>query len=156
MSCGGMCTHMFSTCTCQHATYDCTRDGPWYVLWGHVYTHVQHLHMSTRYIWLHTRWTTSHSCDNWSTDAGGIVTVPHYCKEFMQPTKEPNSFFGTFAKLRKKTTNSFMSVRPSVCMEQLNSNQMDFHELLYLSTFRKTVGKIQVSLKSDKNNGYFT
>jgi hypothetical protein len=25
-----------------------------------------------------------------------------------------------------------------------------------LGTFRKTVGKIQVSLKSDKNNGYFT
>jgi hypothetical protein len=26
----------------------------------------------------------------------------------------------------------------------------------YLSTFRKSVDKIQVSLKSDKNNGYFT
>jgi hypothetical protein len=65
------------------------------------------------------------------------------------------TLFGAFAKLRK-TTNSFMSVRPSVRMEQLNSHQMDFHELLYLGTFRKTVGKIQVSLKSDKNNGYFT
>jgi hypothetical protein len=32
----------------------------------------------------------------------------------------------------------------------------DFHEILYLSIFRKSVEKIQVSLKSDKNNGYFT
>ena len=33
---------------------------------------------------------------------------------------------------------------------------MDFLEILYLSIFRKAVLKIQVSLKSDKNNGYFT
>jgi hypothetical protein len=31
----------------------------------------------------------------------------------------------------------------------------DFHEIWYLSIFRKTV-KIQVSLQWDKNNGYFT
>ena len=32
----------------------------------------------------------------------------------------------------------------------------DFHEIWYLRIFRKSVAKIQVSLKSDKNNGYFT
>ena len=32
---------------------------------------------------------------------------------------------------------------------------MDFGEILYLSIFRKFVRKIQFSLKSDKNNGYF-
>jgi hypothetical protein len=30
------------------------------------------------------------------------------------------------------------------------------HEILYLTIFRKSVKEIQVSLKSDKNNGYFT
>ena len=37
-------------------------------------------------------------------------------------------------------------------MEQLGSHRTDFHEILYLSIFRKSVQKIQVSLKSDKNN----
>jgi len=41
-------------------------------------------------------------------------------------------------------------------MEQLASQWTDFHEILYLSIFRKFVEKIQVSLKSDKNNEYFT
>ena len=33
---------------------------------------------------------------------------------------------------------------------------MDFHEIWYMNVFRKSVQKIQVSFKSDKNNGYFT
>ena len=41
------------------------------------------------------------------------------------------------------------------CMEQLCSQRKDFHGILYLNIFRKYVEKIQVSLKSDKNNGYF-
>ena len=45
-----------------------------------------------------------------------------------------------------------MSVRPSVRMEQLGSYWTDFHEIWYLSIFRKTAEKIKVSLKSDKNN----
>jgi len=32
----------------------------------------------------------------------------------------------------------------------------DFHEILYLSAFKKYVMKIQIWLKRDKNNGYFT
>ena len=38
-------------------------------------------------------------------------------------------------------------------MEQLGSHRTDFHEILYLSIFRKkkTVEKIEVSLKSGKN-----
>jgi hypothetical protein len=51
-----------------------------------------------------------------------------------------------------------MSVRLSVCvsvhMEQLGSHWMDFHEILHLMIFQKSVEKIQVSLKSDKNSGY--
>ena len=44
----------------------------------------------------------------------------------------------------------------SVLMEQPGSSWMDFHEIWYLSIFRKSVKKIQFSLKSDKNNEYFT
>ena len=40
-------------------------------------------------------------------------------------------------------------------MEQHGSHWTDFHEILYLS-FRKSVQKLQVTLKSNKNNGYFT
>jgi len=48
------------------------------------------------------------------------------------------------------------SVRPSVCMEQLGTHWTDFHEIGYLSNFRKSVVKIQLFLKSDKNNGYLS
>jgi len=33
---------------------------------------------------------------------------------------------------------------------------MDFQEMWYLRIFRKSVEKIQASLKLDKNEGYFT
>jgi hypothetical protein len=65
------------------------------------------------------------------------------------------SFLGAFLRLRKATI-SF--VRPSVLMEQLVSNWTDFHEIWYLKIFRKkkNAEKIQVSLKSVKNDGHFT
>jgi len=47
-------------------------------------------------------------------------------------------------------------VRPSVRMEQLGSNWTDFHEISCWRIIRKSVHKIQLSLKSDKNNRYFT
>jgi len=65
-------------------------------------------------------------------------------------------FLGAFEKLLKATISFVMSVCPSVRMEQLRSHWTDFHEIRYLSIFRKSVEKIQVSLKSDKNNLYFT
>ena len=40
-------------------------------------------------------------------------------------------------------------------MEQLGFHWTDFHEIWYLTIFRKSVEKIQVQLKSDKNNGNF-
>jgi hypothetical protein len=46
-----------------------------------------------------------------------------------------------------------MSVCLSVCIEQLGSHWTDFNEILYLGIFQKSIEKIQVSLKSDKNNG---
>jgi hypothetical protein len=49
-----------------------------------------------------------------------------------------------------------LSVRLSLCMEQLSSHWMVFHEIWYLSIFKKFVENVQVSLISDKNDGYFT
>ena len=63
---------------------------------------------------------------------------------------------GTFVKLLNVTISFIMSVHPSVGVKQLGSHWMDFHENWYLSIFWKTVKKIQVSLKSDKNYQYFT
>jgi hypothetical protein len=56
----------------------------------------------------------------------------------------------------EKWLNFGMSVRPSARAEQLGSHWTDFHEILHLSVLRKTVQKMQGTLKSDKNNGYFT
>ena len=66
------------------------------------------------------------------------------------------SFLGGFGKLRKAIISFVMSVRLSGRTEQLGSQWKDFHEIWYLRVFRKSVAQIQVLLKSDKNNGYFT
>jgi hypothetical protein len=42
---------------------------------------------------------------------------------------------------------------PTVRMEQLGSHWADFHKIWYLNIFRKSVEKIQISLKSDKIDG---
>jgi hypothetical protein len=60
---------------------------------------------------------------------------------------------GVFANCEKRLlASSCLSGR----MEQLGPHLTDFHEIWYSSVFRKPVEKIHVSLKSDKNNGYFT
>ena len=61
-----------------------------------------------------------------------------------------------FAKLRIVTITFVMSARlficPSVRTKQLGSQWTDFHEIGYLSIFRKFVEKIQDLLKFDKDN----
>jgi len=49
-----------------------------------------------------------------------------------------------------------MSVRLFVRMEQLGSHWTDFHDTWYLIIFQQYLVKLQVSSKSDKNDGYFT
>ena len=61
-------------------------------------------------------------------------------------------FLGPFAKLRKATLSFVMSVRS----EQFVSHWRIFMKSDIWIFFRKSVEKIQVSLKSDKNKGYFT
>jgi len=59
--------------------------------------------------------------------------------------------------LRKATIRFVMSARPSVCPHGTTRRSLTvFHEISYLSIFRKYVQKVQVSIKSDMHNGYFT
>ena len=51
---------------------------------------------------------------------------------------------------KRVLSSSCLSVRLSVWMEQLGSHCSDLKEILYLSVFRKSVEKIQVSLKCYK------
>ena len=74
-----------------------------------------------------------------------FVKYAYFCGVWLLP------LLGAFAKLRKATISFVMSVRT----EHLVTHRTNFHEFLYLSIFRKTVLKIQVSLKYDKNDGYF-
>jgi hypothetical protein len=60
-----------------------------------------------------------------------------------------------FAKLWKATIY-LMSSCLSARMEQLGSHWTNFPEISNLSVFRKSVEKFQISLKSEKSNGYFT
>jgi len=66
-----------------------------------------------------------------------------------------HGLWGAIAKFRKVTVSTLMSVCPSVRMEQLDSHKTDFRAIL-LTIFRKSAQKIQISLKSYKNNGYVT
>jgi hypothetical protein len=71
------------------------------------------------------------------------------------------SLFQVFRRVHKITNSDYrlrrvLSARPSVRMERLGSRWTDFDETRYLSFFRKSVKKIQGSLKSGKNNEYFT
>ena len=57
---------------------------------------------------------------------------------------------GAFAKLQKETISFVMSVHLSAWKNSSPTRR------ILIKLFRKSVEKIQVALKSDKNNGYFT
>jgi hypothetical protein len=69
-------------------------------------------------------------------------------------------YLSLFRHVRKiMKSDSFimsLSICPSVHMEQLSFLWTDFHEIWYSNIIWKFVKRIQVSLKSDKNNRYFT
>ena len=78
--------------------------------------------------------------------------------EWFISTRILNGCFGKTTKNDYWLRNVCPSVRPSSYMERLGSHLTDVHEIRYLSIFffRKSVQKIQISLQSDKNDGYFT
>ena len=49
-----------------------------------------------------------------------------------------------------------MSVRLYVRMEQLDPPLGNFHEIWYIRFFRKSIEKIEISVKSDMINSYST
>ena len=69
-------------------------------------------------------------------------------------------FLGVFTKSWKATLSFVMSVCPSACPAAWNNltttgwSLMEFDVLCFY--FWKSAKSVQVSLKSDKNNGYFT
>ena len=66
-------------------------------------------------------------------------------------------FAATFKRICKiAKVTELRHVRPSVHIEQLGPNWTYLKKKMYLRIFRKSVDKVQVSLKSDKNNWYFT
>jgi hypothetical protein len=95
----------------------------------------------------------------WYLDCVSVARILiNLTMRYVKPGKSHVKYSRFYARLqnceKRLLASSCLSVRPSVRMEQLGSYWTDFHEIWYLSIFRKSVEKIQVSLKSDKNNGY--
>jgi hypothetical protein len=65
-------------------------------------------------------------------------------------------YWGHLQNCDKLLLDSSRHVCQSVCIEQLGSHWMDFHENLHVNIFRKSVNDIQDSLKSDINYRYCT
>jgi len=66
-----------------------------------------------------------------------------------------DSTIRSFRLLRKiaKSDSKLLHVCPSVRMKQIGSHSKDFHEFYYLRIFRKSVEKIEVTVKYDNNSG---
>jgi hypothetical protein len=77
-------------------------------------------------------------------------------------SKVRTEILGAFAKLQRATISFVMcvcvclSVCLSVLREQLGFHWANSNEIWHWGIFRKFVGRNQVSLRSEKNNGYFT
>ena len=79
------------------------------------------------------------------------VYVSHYfALNYYLPSGEVrDQFQAHLQKLRKATIIDVMTV----LLVTLGSHWTNFHEILYLSIFRKSIEKVQVTLKSDEYNG---
>jgi len=84
------------------------------------------------------------------------------CSRMPQMFSEHSSVFresslGAFAKLRKTAISFVMSAPPSVRPRGIARPPLDeLSRNFIFEYFQKICPKIQMSLKSDKNNGYFT
>jgi hypothetical protein len=86
------------------------------------------------------------------------VRSPHLIKHHAMTTYrrvEAHSIFRCVRELRNTSISFVTSVRPSVRMEQHCTQWTDFCKISYYKDFRRSVKKIPVLLKSDKNNWHF-
>jgi hypothetical protein len=61
------------------------------------------------------------------------------------------------SRVSQISRNDSTSSCPSACVEQLGFHWQNFHEILYVRVFsKKSARQIQLLLKYDKKNGYFT
>ena len=109
--------------------------------------------------WWHTRADRLWSSPGLVHSGYRVCFLPHLAKPLLTlfAVMESHSynfiFLGAFAKLRQVTISFVMSV----CPHGRTRLPPDwFWWNLIFSLFRKSVEKIHVVLKSDKNNGYFT
>ena len=65
-------------------------------------------------------------------------------------------FSGDIVKLQKAAISIVMPVCLFIWMEQLSPYLTEFYEIWYSSIFQKLTKKIQVSVKSEKNDGHYT
>ena len=96
---------------------------------------------------------------SWSTIICALIdgrATYHFCDAC--PSSCISSLFWQFCQVRWQNCGKWLltSLCLSVYVEQRGCHWTDFCEIWCLSIFWKSVEKIQVSLKSDKNNGYFT
>jgi hypothetical protein len=87
---------------------------------------------------------------------GNFTSREHRYENSSTKRRSAFTLLETFAELRKATSSFVMHVRPSVRLSlhspPTGRTFMKFHISIY---FRKSVEEIQVSLRPDKNNGYY-
>ena len=120
----------------------------------HIYINIGVMYTKLRHFkWKETRNFTlcSKAChfDDCCKDEPYLVNSVDQCICRRPSYKAPSQ------NVRKATVSFVTAFRLSVRMEQVGFYRTDFHEVWYLSIFLKSVLKIQVSLKSDNDGGYF-
>jgi hypothetical protein len=130
----------------------CWNDDSMHILswWQHAYT--EPIIVCT-YWWQRVHIELMILCIYWNDDSMYILNWWQYVYSKLMITcmcyvkSAMNFMLGLFAKVRRATISFFMSVclpdPPFVRMEQLGSHWMDFHEIWYLSIFRKSVDKFK-------------
>jgi hypothetical protein len=114
-------------------------------------------------------WLTRWHCDRFFTEYSAVTMSVsfHHCSIIIHSwhrhcvmlatdsVVQWNNFLGAFAKVRKATT-VLASSCPSVRSHGTSRLPLDGFWWNVMSSFRKSVKKVEVWLKSNKNYGYFT
>jgi type IV secretory pathway VirB3-like protein len=96
------------------------------------------------------RTTDTHNSEHKQACFSSILSLP-----FLHTIHRPPLFLGAFAKLLRGNISFVMSVRLSSHNKSAPIVQI-FMKLYIREFFENLSRRIQVSLNSDKNNGYFT